>query len=47
MAVAVVQAEDVAEHASKASCWVVIHGKVWDLTGETNIPSSSHTSRRA
>ncbi|KAI9903525.1 hypothetical protein N3K66_000054 [Trichothecium roseum] len=32
MAVAVVQAEDVAGHASKASCWVVIHGKVWDLT---------------
>lgn len=27
---------EVSKHDSRASCWLVIHGKVWDVTGTTD-----------
>jgi hypothetical protein len=28
-------ASEVAKHNTKDSCWVVIHGTAWDVTGES------------
>lgn len=27
-------ADEVAKHASKQDCWVIIHGKAYDVTGK-------------
>lgn len=28
-----ISASEIAKHSTKDSCWIVLHGKVWDVTG--------------
>lgn len=29
-----IDAAELSRHNSKSSCWIVIHGQVWDVTGK-------------
>lgn len=34
---ATISREEVSQHSSKDSCWLIIHDKIWDATGKTHL----------